>query len=391
MRVASLTTTSSLSLPADSYIYKIVHVNGNLAAISSDDSLRLLDLETLREIAGGVMNNVHDGVTCLQTVDHDPNSLLTAGRDAAVQRYDVRNGQKTMRFGDDSNAPYLSLASHGTNIAAGTELSHSQAAVLLWSQTTLRPRGTFTDRLLTVCYRDTRSPSRPLQNYVESHNDDVTEVRFHPTLPRCLLSGSTDGLVNIYDTSIADEDDALVQVQNHGSSINHAGFLSNSEFFALSHDETLSVYHLSEQEGSADEPSPTVFGNLRPKLDCEYIFDVILSGSGGVGAIVGAGSHSKQHLDLIPLRKASDWSFDPSQTIRLSGAHGEEIVRSIHVNHEDGTIFTAGEDGLVKAWRTSTGTGEEQEQIEVGRPSKKKKKKRSVVDGGNESGRFKPY
>lgn len=100
MRVASLTTTSSLSLPADSYIYKIVHVNGNLAAISSDDSLRLLDLETLREIAGGVMNNVHDGVTCLQTVDHDPNSLLTAGRDAAVQRYDVRNGQKTMRFGD---------------------------------------------------------------------------------------------------------------------------------------------------------------------------------------------------------------------------------------------------------------------------------------------------
>lgn len=196
-----------------------------------------------------------------------------------------------MTIFSDSNAPYLSLASHGTNIAAGTELSHSQAAVLLWSQTTLRPRGTFTDRLLTVCYRDTRSPSRPLQNYVESHNDDVTEVRFHPTLPRCLLSGSTDGLVNIYDTSIADEDDALVQVQNHGSSINHAGFLSNSEFFALSHDETLSVYHLSEQEGSADEPSPTVFGNLRPKLDCEYIFDVILSGSGGVGAIVGAGSH----------------------------------------------------------------------------------------------------
>ena len=100
MKHANLTTTSSLSLPADSYIYKILHVNGHLAAISSDDSLRLIDLKTLREIAGGVLKNVHDGVTCLQAVDHDPNSLLTAGRDAVVRQYDLRVGQKTMQLSD---------------------------------------------------------------------------------------------------------------------------------------------------------------------------------------------------------------------------------------------------------------------------------------------------
>ena len=120
----------------------------------------------------------------------------------------------------------------------------------------------------------------------------MTEVRFHPTLPRCLLSGSTDGLVNIYDTAISDEDDALVQVQNHGSSINHAGFLSDSDFFALSHDETFSVYHLNEPENSTNEPSQTAFGDLRPTLDCEYVVDVIPSRSSGVEAIVGAGSHT---------------------------------------------------------------------------------------------------
>lgn len=136
-----------------------------------------------------------------------------------------------------------------------------------------------------------RSPSKPLQNYIESHNDDVTEVQFHPTLPRCLLSGSTDGLVNIYDISISDEDDALVQVQNHGSSISHAGFLSNSDFFALSHDETFSIYHLNEHGDSTNEPPPTVFGDLRPKLDCEYVVEAIPSSSGGVEAIIGAGSH----------------------------------------------------------------------------------------------------
>ena len=100
MRLARLTTTSSLTLPADSYIYEVVKINGNLAAISSDDSLRLVDLRTLQEIADAVLKNVHDGVTCLQAVDHDPSGLLTAGRDAVVQRYDMRLGQKTMQFGD---------------------------------------------------------------------------------------------------------------------------------------------------------------------------------------------------------------------------------------------------------------------------------------------------
>lgn len=104
MRHANLTTTSILSLPADSYIYKIIQVNSNLAAISSDDSLRLVDLKTLHEIPGGVLDNVHDGVTCLQAVDDDPNSVMTAGRDAVVQRYDLRNGQKTMQFSDGQHS-----------------------------------------------------------------------------------------------------------------------------------------------------------------------------------------------------------------------------------------------------------------------------------------------
>ena len=125
-------------------------------------------------------------------------------------------------------------------------------------------------------------------------------------------------------------------------------------------------------------------------------------------------SISKQYLDLVPLRLNDDeWSFVPSDTIRLSGAHGEEIVRSIHVSYEvsnlrgctcarlinlpgqDGTIFTAGEDGIVRAWRTSMGEeGEEKESAETqGQQKKKKKKKKgnTVTDDGIESGRFKPY
>ena len=110
MRFANLTTTSSLSLPPNTYIYQITPVTTHLlAAISSDDSLRLIDPSTLQEITTtsgggggrGVLQNVHSGVTSLQAVHDDPNGLLTAGRDGMVCRYDLRIGmKKTMQFSD---------------------------------------------------------------------------------------------------------------------------------------------------------------------------------------------------------------------------------------------------------------------------------------------------
>ena len=41
-----------------------------------------------------------------------------------------------------------------------------------------------------------------------------------------------------------------------------------------------------------------------------------------------------QHLDLMPLRFADQWAIDTNDTLRLPGAHGEEMVRSISINPE---------------------------------------------------------
>lgn len=104
MQVAALTTTSSLSLPANSYIYRIVPVGSRLAAISSDDSLRIIDPNTLQESSDGIVKDVHAGVTCLETIDNDHNSILTAGRDATTRCWDLRSGKKTAEFGDGKKA-----------------------------------------------------------------------------------------------------------------------------------------------------------------------------------------------------------------------------------------------------------------------------------------------
>lgn len=118
---------------------------------------------------------------------------------------------------------------------------------------------------------------------------DILQVQLHPTRPSLLLSGSTDGLVHLYDTTITEEDDALLQVMNHGSSIHHAGFLSDEDVYALSHDEMLSIYRVANPDEEVEEPLPENFGDLRTRLECDYVVDVQSDGAGG--AIIAAGSH----------------------------------------------------------------------------------------------------
>lgn len=113
-----------------------------------------------------------------------------------------------------------------------------------------------------------------------------TQLQYHPTRSNILLSGSTDGLVNIYDTTVTDEDEALVQVINHGS-VHHAGFLSEHTIFALSHDEHFSVYPATDPDDAAQEPEPVHFGDVRDPLGCEYVAQLCV---GTQGPYIAAGN-----------------------------------------------------------------------------------------------------
>ena len=92
--------TSSLSLPINSYIYCIKPVGRNLAAISSDDSLRVFDPVTLQVSADRVFENAHAGVVCLENVSADTESVVTAGRDGYVRCWDLRIGKRTVELKD---------------------------------------------------------------------------------------------------------------------------------------------------------------------------------------------------------------------------------------------------------------------------------------------------
>ena len=87
-----------ISEPADTYIYDIVPVAAGLAAISSDDSLRLLDPHNLNGPPLNSVRRVNTDVTCLKALNSstegDALVVCTAGRDGRVCVIDSRSGAK---------------------------------------------------------------------------------------------------------------------------------------------------------------------------------------------------------------------------------------------------------------------------------------------------------
>ncbi|RMZ68133.1 WD domain [Pyrenophora seminiperda CCB06] len=173
------------------------------------------------------------------------------------------------------------------------------------------------------------------------------------------LEIESHGLVNIFDTTQTDEDDALYQVINHGSAIAHAGFMyPGTDIYAIGTDETVSFFALQSQKEDEEEPSPTVWGDVREGLGCD-----------------------STNAFLIPITKGTngplDYSLDIDNGVKLQGAHGEEITH---------TTYTVGEDGHVRAWRSNAAQDTAVDEEGAGSAKKRRKDKKE-----KEKARFKPY
>ncbi|KAH8682219.1 WD40-repeat-containing domain protein [Xylariales sp. PMI_506] len=313
------------------YVLDLVPFAQGPATISSDQKLCLFDPLSLRLGPIKTLQTSHGSLRCAKAFDLGGTVVATAGEDGSVSIWDLRQDSEVARI-TDNNVPLLSLAcsSGSYSVAAGTELQHSQASILIW---------------------DVRSTPTPRQKYQEVHSDDICELNFHPTDPDILLSGSTDGLVNICDTKITDEDEVVIQTFNHDASIHHAAFLNDTDIYAVSHDERFAVYSMAEDQerGSA----LTNFGDMREVLGCQYIANVFAK-SNGAGAVIGAGSHDQQMFEMVHLSKgAAEWTLDRSNSVALPGAHSSEIVRSFCFYDDAQMVFSVGEDGYIKAWQPS--------------------------------------
>ncbi|KAG5970618.1 hypothetical protein E4U55_001541 [Claviceps digitariae] len=334
-----LTNVAHLSLATPSqetYVLDLHRTSAGLAALSSDQHLSLLSPARLADGPVRKWRTQHGNVTALRVYDEAAGVVCTAGEDGTVGVWDLRGAGEAARVAQfkAADAPILSLACSPSTktIALGTELQNHSASLHLWDLRCL--------------------PGCPKAHYQDLHSDDITELAFHPSDPAVLLSGSTDGLVNIYDTRVPDEDELTVQTFNHNASIHHAAFLNSTEVLALSHDEQFALYDVAEERQNGDAVQS--FGDLRSVLGCQYVAGVTVKADGS-GAVVGCGAQDQQLFELIFLAKNQHgdpkWVFDRHNSVGLPGGHGDELVRSFCFFDDAQLVFTAGEDGTVKAWR----------------------------------------
>ncbi|KAI9703496.1 MAG: hypothetical protein M1820_005800 [Bogoriella megaspora] len=351
-------SAASAPLPSSPYIYSIVPDANGVHCIASDDALRSYSRETLQPISE--TKNVHDGVTCLKSWDGGDSGrrsiFITAGRDGKVRIWDSRVGAGTSvtELESQKNAPISALACQESQnaIAAGAEveISGREADIFIW---------------------DIRNTSRPSRNYAESHTDTISILSFAPQTsrspglalpPTTFLSGGTDALLTLFDITHADEDDAVIQVFNHGAALHKAGILAG-QVWATSSDESLSFYEIADPNAvGKEETGVQVVGDVREMLECRYVVDVV-QGSIVVGDSTSdleepttstndVDYNSRGHLAAYPLvQSPAGWSVNRDQLLIFNGAHGEEIVRDLAFDGQNSTYYTCGEDGFVKAWK----------------------------------------
>ncbi|RPB04429.1 WD40 repeat-like protein [Choiromyces venosus 120613-1] len=394
------TTVSNLSTPAGTYIYALTPLSAtHLAASTSDSSIITFSKPTLTLTT--TISHAHTNVTSLTPYPSSPQTLLTSGTDGLVKLWDLRCPPTASLASEIAvGAPVLCASANAQGgIIAGTEMQERVSKVYVWD-----------GRMLSG------EDVKPTWVFAESHGDDVSFVGFAGEEEeaggggsRWGVSGGMDGLVSVFDLRAGkagagdDDEKALWQVVNVGASVHRAGFLDAGAggkgewVFGLSTDESLVLGCFDRTPGREEEEEGDVqggvagdVGDVRERLGCEYVVDVLrASGNGTTGGIVVAGNKEvgKQWVDLVPLRWAgSQWGFASEDKVRLQGGHGEEVCRGIWVDEESETVFTGGEDGLVKVWREETSREEG-----VSEGEKKERKEGRRERRRREKERFKPY
>ncbi|XP_039992263.1 WD repeat-containing protein 89 [Xiphias gladius] len=306
---------------------------GLLAVACSDFTIHLHDRDTLHPVGE---YRGHSGPLCGVTFAHGSPDLLCSGSaDGTVRRWDVRRPgtEAVQMFRSDPSHSYcgFDLSCNDTLLCAGTEQVNDEDSFLV--------------------FWDARKPGAGLLGvYSESHSDDITQVRFHPRDKDRLASGSTDGLVNVFDLSRGAEEEALLATCNSDSSAGSVCWsgADYTQLLCLSHDEGLHLWDLGQLD--TEEPL-TIFSTP----DARSLTP--LAGAGGLDYLVGGGwLEEAQKLLVVGGETSGDLHLMECdhgglRLLRsLEGGHAS-TVRCFLWDAAGEALVTGGEDAQLLLWK----------------------------------------
>lgn len=298
-----------------------------LAATSSNHSVRLFTRKNL--VKTGTITGHEDVITSIRFAKTDPNILLSSSLDGTIRCWDLRTDNtkaaQIFKGSSKTNNQFTGIDINATDrvLCAGMERDKEHNVYLL-----------FWDR----------RGGRLLGCYSESHEDDITQVCFHPENADRLASGSTDGLVCVYDVSQTNEDDALSLVLNSCSTVARVGWTgnNNTNIYCTTHIDTFHVWDTSQGDPVIEKTDLKETLNETGSID--YLVDHFCTDSDDTYLL--GGKHNGD-LNLIQLRGEEE----PEVVGSLSKGH-KSTVRCLHWDTRTSTLVTGGEDSLLCLWST---------------------------------------
>ncbi|XP_062902300.1 WD repeat-containing protein 89 isoform X1 [Mobula hypostoma] len=266
--------------------------------------------------------------------------LFSASCDGTLKCWDVRlsSTEAVQIYKGYPNNAFTSfdISCNDVVICAGTEKIEEDTYMVFWDARS----GTNTD---------STGGQEPLGVYSETHNNDITQIRFHPSNPNMVASGSTDGLVNVFDISQETEDDALLATCNSDSSVSFVGWSGSQweQIFCLTHDEGFFLWDLDHLHN--DEPITLVkMQDARESLKLD---------SGHLDYLIG-GLYHKEADSLFVLGgshkgKLHFLKCEAGALAHMNSLHDghSATVRAFYWDVEDNSLLTCGEDSQLVLWK----------------------------------------
>ncbi|XP_065367826.1 WD repeat-containing protein 89-like [Calliphora vicina] len=317
-----------------------------LAAGLSDGSVHLFDISSKHGlsystpdcIAPPSIDLTNRFTICgVRFVDETPNLLLVGTTNGLVRLFDLRTQGEVGRFQNsaETEAEAASMPkniicfdrnSNSRVLCVGTEQHHNNAFLLFYD---MRER-------------------KQMGGYFDSHQDDVTTMRFHPQNPDLLCSGSTDGLINIFDLQKTDEDDALLTTLNTESSVHkvnwHKNVYDKDIISCITHTNDFKLYECEEGDLIAEFERAKITETIKRKaaancnlIDCHNMAD------GGVFLLTGSNLNKGETMRSLMVQN--------KQLLPGVDFQGnKQIVRESVFDVNSNILITAGESGIVTLW-----------------------------------------
>ena len=202
----------------------------------------------------------------------------------------------------------------------------------------------------------------------------MTSVEFHSEQQDRLVSGGTDGLVNILDLSKCEEEEALVTSHNTEDSVASVVW-SREEVVVRTHTEAVQTWSPATSSRQVWCRGQVAAG-LRRRVEQHVYIAGVWPHQGEV--IVLAGSRCLAGPCLRSVALTGQGALQPRADFLRPGP---SVRSSLHLKHRDDFVLTGGDDGVIRLWSL----GDSKSLSDSGQDSNRK-----IVSDGSKV-RKKPY